>query len=94
MVLPPGPLGSCIRGPPSIASEGGRERSYSGKLWSCSCAPARPAGVRQAEEAPRRCKGPPWALTPPPTIGECAGRGPTRFRAAAEAVRPVVGTYK
>jgi hypothetical protein len=82
-VLPPGSLGSYLRGPSPIASGDGCKRSCSGKARSCPCAPASVAEVPQGKEALRRCNQPPRALTCPPPLGECAGRSPNRFRTVA-----------
>ena len=78
-VLPPGSLGSYLRRPTPMASGDGRERSYSGKAWSCLCAPAWIAEVPQGKEALRRCNRPSRALTRPPPLGDWAGRASTWF---------------
>ncbi len=85
MDLPPVALDSYIRGPTPMATEGGRERSDPGTGRFLPYTPARIAGVLQGQEAPRRCNWALRALTGPPARGECAGRGPTRFRAMTEA---------
>ncbi len=54
MGLPPGTLGSHIPGPPSIAREGGRERSGPGTGQFCPCTPAQIAEIVQGQEAQRR----------------------------------------
>ena len=76
-----------------MATGGGRGRSYAGKARSFPCAPASIAEVSQGREVPRRCNRPPQALARPPPLGACIGRGPARFRAVAEAIRPAAGTY-
>jgi hypothetical protein len=85
MRLPPGPLGSYTRDATPIARDGGRERSDPGTGRFLPYTPARIAGVLQGQEAPRRCNWALRALTGPPARGECAGRGPTWFRAMTEA---------
>ena len=54
-VLPPGSLGSYLRRPTPIASGDGRERSYSGKAWSCLCAPAWIAELQRCRMEKKRC---------------------------------------
>jgi hypothetical protein len=92
-LLPPGALDAYVQGPTSMASEGRRERSDSGKGSVFPYARAWIAGVSPGKEAPWRYKCPPRAPTRPSMLVDCAERGPTRFRAMAGGSDTACGRY-
>ena len=92
-LLPSGALNAYVRCPTPMASKGRRKRSDSGNGPVFPYARTWITGVSPGKEALWRYKCPPRAPTHSLTLGDCAERGPTRFRAMAGAIRPAAGKY-